>query len=134
MNVLVDTSVWSLALRRDKLPDLPEVDALARLMADRETVFTTGLILQELFQGIRGPKNRDRVRAAFSKLTCVVPSVADHFAAAELWTHCRRRGTQVGTIDVLIAQLAIEHRLHLLTTDRDFARIAKHTPLQLMLP
>ena len=37
----------------------------------------------------------------------------------------------VSAIDALIAHLAIEHDLVLLTTDRDFEHIARHAPLTL---
>jgi len=51
-------------------------------------------------------------------------------SAAELRNRCRRAGAQVGTIDALLAQLCIRHRLVLLTTDNDFVRAAQHCALQ----
>ncbi|MDM7997953.1 MAG: hypothetical protein QUT30_19965 [Acidobacteriota bacterium] len=55
MNILVDTSVWSLALRRDCPHDSQVVLRLKAVLKDGENVFTTGWILQELLQGFRGP-------------------------------------------------------------------------------
>ena len=52
MSLLVDTSVWSLALRRDAPADVPEVRALRDALAGGEIVATTGVILQELLQGV----------------------------------------------------------------------------------
>jgi hypothetical protein len=66
----------------------------------------------------------------FSSLPLVVPDREDHIEAASLRNACRRRGVQVGTIDALLAQLCIQHGLHLLTTDRDFDQIARFSPLQ----
>jgi predicted nucleic acid-binding protein len=64
-----------------------------------------------------------------------MPDRDDHAQAALLHTRCRQRGVQVGTIDALIAQLCIRHQLTLLTTDRDFAAIARLEPkLRLALP
>ena len=51
MTLLVDTSVWSLALRRDVEVEEPEVQALKDALAGADIVVTTGLVLQELLQG-----------------------------------------------------------------------------------
>ena len=130
MKFLVDTSVWSLAFRRDHPPDLPEVSALARALEGGELVVTTGLILQEILQGFRGPSARDRILARFGTLPLLSPDLEDHIEAAALRNLCRRRGVQAGTIDALIARLCIRHGLTLLTTDGDFHRMAEHSPLK----
>ena len=57
MSLLVDTSVWSLALRRDVEQSAPEVVALRHALLGTDQVFTTGLVLQELLQGFAGPKD-----------------------------------------------------------------------------
>ena len=56
MTLLVDTSVWSLALRRDTTSSDPEVEALKDALSGTDVVVTTGLVLQELLQGFSGPK------------------------------------------------------------------------------
>mgnify|MGYP000953545147 CR=1 FL=1 len=112
--LLVDTSVWSLALRRDAEGTEPEVRQLKDALLGADVVVTTGPVLQELLQGFAGPKARERI--------------IDRFAA--LRTACRQAGVQVGTIDALIAQLCIRHELTLLTTDRDFSHMARHCPLR----
>ena len=61
MNLFVDTSVWSLALRRDEASGQPSVRRLRDALDSAEGVFTTGLVLQELLQGFRGPKARDAI-------------------------------------------------------------------------
>ena len=130
MRLLVDTSVWSLAFRRDRPPDRPEVNALASALDSGELVVTTGIILQELLQGFRGPKAAREILRRFSALPRRTPDLEDHADAAALRNHCRRRGVPVGTIDVLIAQLCIRHGLTLLTTDRDFSGVASHSALE----
>jgi predicted nucleic acid-binding protein len=131
MSLFVDTSVWSLSMRRDAPVDVLEVAELERALNGGDTVVATGLVLQELLQGFGGPRSRDRIVGLFSMLPMIVPAVEDHVEAASLRNRCRRRGLQVGTIDALIAQLCIRHRLTLLTTDRDFDRIAEESPLNL---
>ena len=59
MTLLVDTSVWSLALRRDAPGDVAEVVALIRAIERGDALLTTGLILQELLQGFSGPQARE---------------------------------------------------------------------------
>ena len=131
MTLFIDTSVWSLALRRDTIPDVAEVAALRRALLGEEVVVTTGLVLQELLQGFSGPRARTVLLERFSALPMLTPDRDDHIDAAVLRNACRRGGVQIGTIDALLAQLCIRHGLVMLTTDKDFALAARHCPLQL---
>lgn len=130
MTLLVDTSVWSLALRRDAPANEPEVVVLKNALAGSEVVVTTGLILQELLQGFGAPKARAQIMESFGALALIPPDRQDHIAAAELRNTCRRAGVQLGTIDALIAQLCIRHELTLLSTDQDFIHASKHCALR----
>jgi predicted nucleic acid-binding protein len=129
MTILVDTSVWSLALRRDVAAAEPEVQALKDAFQQDEVVVTTGLVLQELLQGFSGPKSHAQIVARFAALPLIQPDRDDHIGAAGIRNACRRAGVQVGTIDALLAQLCIRHGLTLLTTDQDFVHAARHCPL-----
>ena len=130
MNLFVDTSVWSLALRRDPLPSSPEVRALRDALQGGDMIFTTGLVLQELLQGFAGPRSRQSILDHFDDLPLLPPDRQDHIEAAQLRNRCRRAGLQIGTIDALLAQLCIRHGLTLLTTDRDFVLATRHCPLK----
>jgi predicted nucleic acid-binding protein len=131
VTLLVDTSVWSLALRRDVVGRSPEIEALHGALQNGESVATTGLVLQELLQGFSGPKDRALIIERFSAIPLISPDRQDHIDAASLRNACRRGGVQVGTIDAILAQLCIRHDLTLLTTDKDFAGIATHAALRL---
>lgn len=131
MSLFVDTSVWSLAFRRDLPAARIEVGELVRAIEAGEMLFTTGLVLQELLQGFSGPRARERILDRFSALPLLVPDRQDHIDAAELRNRCRRRGIQTGTIDALLAQLCIRHDLMMLTTDGDFRHIAEQSGLKL---
>ena len=131
MALFVDTSVWSLALRRDSVPEGPEVLRLRDALSGGESIHTTGIVLQELLQGCRGPRSWERIVERFRALPLLVPNRDDHVKAAELRNKCRSHGIQVGTIDALLAQLCISRNLTLLSTDRDFSHIADWAPLQL---
>ena len=129
MKLFVDTSVWSLALRRDAPAGL-EVQRLRDALVDGESISTTGLVLQELLQGIRGPKAPALIAERLAAADWVSPTRSDHIEAANIRNACRRRGVQVGTIDALLARLCISRSLTMLTTDRDFERVAGLTPLK----
>ncbi len=132
MSLFVDTSVWSLALRRDYPQDCKEVKLLHRALNEGIAVFTTGLVLQELLQGFLGAKASSQIIERFAALPFVIPDRADHIQAAEIRNGCRRKGIQTGTIDALLAQLCLRHDLELLTTDNDFKHISKVYPLRLV--
>lgn len=134
MSLLVDTSVWSAALRRDRPTHGAEVRMLIRALEGSDTLFTTGLVLQEILQGFAGPKSRELIVERFSALPLIVPDRDDHIQAAELRNLCRRKGVQIGTIDALLAQLCLRHDLTMLTTDGDFNHLAKHTKLKVWTP
>jgi len=131
MTLLVDTSVWSLAFRRNSAPQVPEVAALRNALEGDDLVVTTGLILQELLQGFAGPRARQDIIARFAVLALLAPDRQDHIEASEVRNVCRRAGVQIGTIDALLAQLCIRHGLTLLTTDQDFSHAASHCALKI---
>jgi predicted nucleic acid-binding protein len=132
--LFVDTSVWSLALRRDDASGAPEVARLREALRSQESIVTTGLVLQELLQGFRGPKARDAIVERFAALPMVVPDRDDHVAAAEIRNTCRRKGIQIGTIDALLIQLCCRHELTMLATNQDYDHAAKHVPLKRWRP
>ena len=130
MTLLVDTSVWSLALRHDAEVTEPEVHHLKDALLGSEIVVTTGLVLQELLQGFSGAKPSAQIIERFAALPLLQPDRDDHIRAAGLRNTCRQAGVQIGTIDALLAQLCIRHDLTLLTTDQDFTHAAKHCALR----
>ena len=97
MTLFVDTSVWSLAFRRDEPSVAPQVRALRAALEGGEIIVTTGLILQELLQGFSGPRARKDIIDRFTALPLLTPDRQDHIDAAELRNRCRRAGVQVGT-------------------------------------
>jgi predicted nucleic acid-binding protein len=131
VSLLVDTSVWSLAFRRDVVATAVEVMALRQSLEAGDSILTTGLVLQELLQGFAGPRARRQLIERFAALPFINPDRQDHIEAADLRNRCRRSGIQIGTIDALLADLCIRHGLTLLPTDDDFSRIAARFPLRL---
>lgn len=134
MTLFVDTSVWSLAFRRDAVLPVPEVTELKRAIERGDTVVSTGLVLQELLQGFSGPRARNSIIECFSALPLISPTRDDHIDAASLRNLARKSGVQIGTIDALLAQLCLRDELTLLSTDKDFTYLARHCPLRLWIP
>lgn len=132
MKVIVDTSVWSLALRR-KNPDIQaEATKLAELISDGQPIFLLGVILQEILSGIRERSLLIKIRRHLESFPVLEPSRTTYVDAALLGSACRSKGIQAGQIDLLIAQTAIEHDCYLLTTDKDFVEIARNSSLKLL--
>ena len=127
---MVDTSVWSLAFRRDAPVSGPEVLTLRTAIDGGDGIVTTGVVLQELLQGFAGPRARKEIVQRFAALPLLVPDRQDYIDAAAFRNVCRRSGVQIGTIDALLGQLCIRHKLTLLTTDADFTLAARHCPLR----
>lgn len=128
---MVDTSVWSLAMRRDAPLESPEVKVLTEALDSGRGVYSTGIILQELLQGFSKPKAHGLIIERFKSIPMLVPDTSDYIDAAELRNRCRRKGVQVGTIDALIAQLSLKYNLSLVTTDKDFKHMSEVVKLKL---
>lgn len=82
MTLLVDTSVWSLALRRDAASAEPEVLHLKEALLGADVVVTTGLVVQELLQGFAGPQAMEQIIERFAALPLIQPTREDQVEAA----------------------------------------------------
>jgi predicted nucleic acid-binding protein len=133
VNVLVDTSVWSLALRRPAAHGSSETSELVELIREGR-VAIMGAIRQEILSGIKAAeqyrKLRDRLRA-FSDETL---DETDYEEAATCFNRCRARGLQGSNTDFLICAVSMRRRLAILTTDKDFAGFAKVLGFELHAP
>ena len=131
MRVLVDTSVWSLSLRKHGPSDHPTVEQLTTLLQADEDVVLTGLILQEILQAFRSHSMFRRVARRLEPFPLLDLERRDYIAAASLHRSCAARGVSVSTADCRIAIAAIRHDCLLLSADRDFERIARFSDLRL---
>lgn len=138
MKVLVDTSAWVDFL--NGYPS-PERDALADLVVGEHEICTCGVIVAEVFQGLRRDKGRAELRRLFQKLVFLEPAGIDlYLRAAEIYRLLRQKGVTVrSTIDCLIAVLAEENRCYVLARDRDLeeilaSRLVRATLWRMQLP
>ncbi len=130
MNLVVDTSVWSLVLRRPRVHESnPFVRAFRHHVESQHGIHLVGNILQELLDGLRNRKDFDRLVRLLEPFPLIQLERETYIAAAELRRRCRSKGVQVGTIDCLIAAACILHNYPLITADHDFMRIANYSDL-----
>jgi predicted nucleic acid-binding protein len=134
MMVLVDTSIWSLALRR-KQGDLSPAEeklkiSLQELVQDGRAQIV-GPIRQELLSGIRVDETFRKVREMLRAFDEPQLRVEDYEEAAQMNNVCRARGIAGSPVDFLICAVAHLRNWQVFTTDRDFARYVKLIPLRL---
>lgn len=132
--MLVDTCVWSLALRRDGTPGVSAVQTLRQALLGGQTVVVTGIILAELLRGAVREDSRQRILQSFQSLTYLEPTWGDYVLSAGLANTCRAKGVQLATVDSVLAALAISNNLALLTTDQDFVHASRFIPLTVIPP
>lgn len=134
MNVLVDTCVWSAALRRREVDDeAPVVRELRQLVAAGGAVLI-GPVRQELLSGVRSRKQFELLRDHLRAFPDLRLESADYERAAEVFTTCRASGIQGSNTDFLICAVGDRRELPILTTDRDFERYAELLSIRLHRP
>lgn len=135
MRVLVDTTLWSLALRRRrrKAAEQVLVDELAELVKELRAVLI-GPIRQEVLSGIPDAGQFETVRRHLAAFDDLPIDTQDYEEAARLFNVCRAKGIQGSHVDFLICAVAIRHSAPVFTTDRDFARNAQQMNLRLHEP
>ena len=131
MNVVVDTSVWSMAVRKDAPPDEAHVQTL-RSVLNQGRVVLVGIVLQEVLQGIRSLERFEEVKAQMDALPLLDLDRGDYIEAARVWNLCQAKGVQASTADCQITAACIQHNCALLTCDQDFEHIARHCALRLL--
>jgi predicted nucleic acid-binding protein len=128
MMVLVDTCIWSLALRRREPKDDPDVRELETLIRDGR-VQLIGPIRQEILSRIARKAQFDRVRLSLAAFPNLPIEAEDYELAASYYNLCRSKGIQGSNTDSLICAVGVRHGLEIYTTDVDFERFARCLPI-----
>jgi predicted nucleic acid-binding protein len=130
VNLVVDTSVWSLLLRRKNHDrNHPLVQKLKSCLERQDGIFLVGTILQEILDGVHDEEQFNKLSEYFSVFPLLEMDRQDYVEASRLRNHCRSKGVQAGTADFLITAACIRWDYPLLTADGDFILIAKHSRL-----
>jgi predicted nucleic acid-binding protein len=131
MKVIVDTSVWSLSLRRNSTSTaIPEVLALREIIV-ADQVAMLGAIRQEVISGIGDLGQFVRLRDYLQAFPNLALAIADYELAAEFYNTCRRNGIQGSNTDFLICAAAHCRSYSILTTDGDFGLFSHYIPVAL---
>lgn len=123
--ILVDTPVWSLALRR-KSSDLSVLEShvvsVLRGLVQQHRVRLLGPTRQEVLSGIREHSQFLRIREHLRDFPNVVVDESDYEQAAQASNRCRSAGVAASPVDILMCAVALRHDWEIFTSDRDFIR------------
>ncbi|HUQ49600.1 MAG TPA: PIN domain-containing protein [Terriglobales bacterium] len=134
MNVLVDTPIWSLALRRRNKPANP---AEAQLKAELEELIREGRaellgpVRQELLSGIKENTQFERIRKFLQAFQDPALTAEDFEDAARMSNTCRTRGITGTPVDMLLCAIAVRREWLLFTQDKNFVGYRKVLPLRM---
>lgn len=130
MRVLVDTCIWSQALRH-KSPTPEMIYKLKELITDGRVVMI-GPIRQELLSGISDIAQFNKLKEMLSAFEDITLETKHFIKAAEFSNICRDKGIQGSTIDFLICAVSTIENLIIFTTDKDFENYKKYLPIKLI--
>lgn len=130
MKVLVDTPIWSYALRSENRRYRSEIDALSALIKDQRATLI-GPIRQEILSGYSDLRKFRIVRDKLSPFQNAPILDDDYESAAEFSNKCRKSGIQGSHVDFLICAVAHRMEIPIFTTDQDFANYRKVIPIRL---
>ena len=133
MMILVDTSIWSLALRRHLPTDGPEISEFVELIKESR-VQMIGPIRQELLSGIKNEIHFANLRDHLRPFPDMELTTKDYEQAAEFFNLCRGQGIQGSNTDFLICAIAARYKMPIFTTDNDFTLFQSHLPITLHRP
>lgn len=132
--ILIDSSVWSLALRRNprhlSRVESEVVGRWSELTVKGEGALI-GVIRQEVLSGVRRREQFEQLRNALDAFAYLRVSLEDHDRAAACFNDCRAAGVAGTAIDMLICAVALRHDLPVMSVDVDYRRYAICLPLRL---
>lgn len=127
--MIVDSNAWADFFNGTASVHVERLDAALR---DEEDLAILPIIVTEVLQGFRSESGFRSARRVLTALPVIHPDMEVHVKAASLFRSLRRRGLTVrGAVDCIIAQTCLDLEAELLSPDRDFEPIARHTPLRL---
>ncbi len=132
MNVIVDTAVWSLALRRNTPNDEIEIVNILRDLIVDGRVVLLGAIRQEVLYGVRYTVQYTRLRDYLRAFPDLELTSEDYELAAEFFNTCRSNGLQGSNTDFLLCAVAHRRGYSIFTTDKDFENFRLHIPVVLL--
>ena len=134
MKIIVDTSVWSLALRRKKTKlnnsEIQIVEELIELIKESRVILI-GQIRQEILSGIVSKPQFQKLKKKLNAFDDFFINQNDYETASEFFNVCRQNGVQGSHIDFLICAVSYNNNFSIFTTDKDFDNYSKYVDIQL---
>ncbi len=130
MKVIIDTSVWSLALRRNEPKENKYVFELTELIKEVRAQLI-GPVRQELLNGIKTKKQFNILKKQLRAFDGPAIKTEDYELAAEYFNTARKNGIQGSNTDFLICAISLRHKMPILTTDKDFINFQAVLPVDL---
>lgn len=130
MKVLVDTCIWSHALRSKKPEFETQIKSLETLIADQR-VLIIGAIRQEILSGYSDLNKFELLKTKLSYFENTPILDEDYIIAAKFYNECRQKGVQGSHIDLLVCAVAVRLNVQILTSDKDFGLYQQHLPIKL---
>lgn len=130
MRVIIDTSVWSLALRRNDPEENEYVFELKELIKEVRAQLI-GPVRQELLHGIKSKKQFNLLKKHLRGFEGPEIEIEDYELAAEFFNTARKNGIQASNTDFLICAISKRHKMPILTTDNDFLHFQAVLPIEL---
>lgn len=124
MKVIVDTCVWSLALRRSEPSAPPEIQLLHELVQDGR-VAMLGPVRQEVLSGVKATAQFSKLAGALEAFPDERLGTEDYVEAARCFNRCRSKGVHGSNTDFLLCAVSLRSDFPILTTDGDFGHFKK---------
>ena len=116
MKQIVDTCVWSKALRKTN----HQIDPQFHELLESGNVVLLGPIRQEILCGIKSKRQFDKLKIKLDAFPDIEILQNDYIAAAQFFNQCRSQGVQGSMIDFLIAAVSVRTGYRTYTYDKDF--------------
>lgn len=129
-DVLVDTCMWSLALRGKQPREIAVAQQLATLI-NQARAKIIGPIRQEVLSGYSDRARYEKLRSKLHYFPNEPIADSDYETAAEYSNFCRAKGIQGSHIDFLICAVSVHLKMDIYTNDKDFLSYQRHLPITL---
>jgi predicted nucleic acid-binding protein len=130
MKVIVDASIWSLALRRSQAVENKYIKELEELI-EEVRVQLIGPVRQELLNGIRSEKQFRVLKKHLRAFKDLDIETEDYELASEYFNKARKNGIQGSNTDFLLCAISTRLRMSIFTADKDFIKFQSVLPIEL---
>ncbi len=133
MKIIIDTCVWSLALRRNERQRSKHVEELTELIKEVRAQLI-GPVRQELLSGIKSDKQFILLKSHLEAFDDLILERGDFELAAEYFNTARNKGIKGSNTDFLICSISARRNMPILTTDKDLDHFQAFFPIRIHRP